>query len=67
MEGALQNPSLALLIVQGAKLEVESVIRETCDRILADPNVPKAKLELRAVALGLMGDVSCLVPGSLLT
>ena len=43
---------------KSAKLEVESVIRETCDRLLGDPKVSKEKLRLRAVALELMGEVS---------
>ncbi|KAL7414505.1 X-domain of DnaJ-containing-domain-containing protein [Mrakia frigida] len=41
---------------KSAKLEVESVIRETCDRLLADPKLSKEKLRLRAVALELMGE-----------
>lgn len=41
---------------KSAKLEVESVIRETCDRLLGDPKVSKEKLRLRAVALELMGE-----------
>lgn len=44
---------------KGAKLEVESVIRETCDRVLGDPSVSREKRDLRAAALGLMGEVSC--------
>lgn len=42
---------------QGAKLEVESVIRETCDRILSEPNVSTAELRKRAVALEILGEV----------
>ncbi|WVQ85971.1 hypothetical protein IAT38_008139 [Cryptococcus sp. DSM 104549] len=41
---------------KGAKLEVESVVRDTCEKVLTSPGVPKDKLHLRAVALGLMGD-----------
>ncbi|OCF30716.1 chaperone regulator [Kwoniella heveanensis BCC8398] len=41
---------------KGAKLEVEGVIRETCDKVLSDPSVPKEKRDMRAVALGLMSD-----------
>lgn len=41
---------------QGAKLEVESVLREACDRILEDPNIPRTKAQLRAVALQLLGE-----------
>lgn len=43
---------------QGAKLEVESVVRETCERVLSDPSVSREKQALRVVALGFMGDVS---------
>ncbi|KAI0822196.1 DnaJ-domain-containing protein [Trametes gibbosa] len=43
-------------LFKGAKLEVESVLRETCDRILEDPNVPRPKAQLRAVALMILGD-----------
>lgn len=48
---------------QGAKLEVESVIREVCDRVLVnlapeEANVVSAStLRKRAVALGILGDV----------
>ncbi|KAK8850582.1 hypothetical protein IAR55_004501 [Kwoniella newhampshirensis] len=41
---------------KGAKLEVESVVRETCDKVLGEPGLTKEKLHLRAVALGYMGD-----------
>ncbi|KAA1470783.1 DnaJ-domain-containing protein [Dentipellis sp. KUC8613] len=43
-------------LFKGTKLEVESVLRETCDRVLGDPNVPQDKLTLRAVALQMLGD-----------
>ncbi|TDL20410.1 DnaJ-domain-containing protein [Rickenella mellea] len=43
-------------LFKGAKLEIESVLRETCDRVLANPSVPPQKLYLRAVALQMMGD-----------
>jgi hypothetical protein len=43
-------------LAQGAKLEIESVLRETCDRVLEDPTVPAWKQELRAVALQIMGE-----------
>ena len=58
-----------LLSLQGAKLEVESVIREVCDRVLSPSGVedtlsgtPSTKVSLaslrkRAVALGILGDV----------
>lgn len=38
-------------MLQGAKLEVEAVVRETCEQILTEPGVPKDKLVLRAIAL----------------
>ena len=41
---------------KGAKLEVESVIRETCDKVLNDPSVPDKKRYLRSVALKTMGE-----------
>jgi hypothetical protein len=41
-------------LFKGAKLEIESVLRETCDRVLEDPDTRKA--ELRAVALQLLGE-----------
>lgn len=37
-------------------MEVESVLRETCDRVLEDPTIPPAKAELRAVALQILGE-----------
>lgn len=47
---------------KGAKMEVESVIRETCDKVLSDPTVSRQKRDLRAAALGLMADVSGIWP-----
>ncbi|GAA5896008.1 hypothetical protein JCM5296_003167 [Sporobolomyces johnsonii] len=49
-------------LFKGAKLEVESIIREVCDRLLTalpadDAKVPLATLRKRAVALGILGDV----------
>lgn len=41
---------------QGTKLEIESVLRETCDRVLEDPSIPRTKATLRAVALQIMGE-----------
>lgn len=40
------------------KLELESVLRETCDRVLETPNPPVSpeKAQLRAVALQILGD-----------
>ncbi|KAG8903424.1 hypothetical protein FRB99_003319 [Tulasnella sp. 403] len=43
-------------LFKGAKLEVDSVLRETCDRVLTDPRVPRDKLIARATALGILGD-----------
>ncbi|KAG8949038.1 hypothetical protein FRC04_009112 [Tulasnella sp. 424] len=43
-------------LFKGAKLEVDSVLRETCDRILADEKAQKEKLIARATALGMLGD-----------
>lgn len=42
---------------KGAKLEVESVVRETADRVLSDPAISPEKRHLRVVALGYMADV----------
>lgn len=44
-------------LFKGAKLEVESVIREVCDRILSEENVPVPELRKRAVAIGILGEV----------
>jgi len=43
-------------LFKGTKLEVESILREVCDRALADPNISRQKAELRAVALQLLGE-----------
>lgn len=43
-------------LFKGAKLEIESVLREVCERILSEPGLPKAKVELRATALQLLGE-----------
>ncbi|KAF8063597.1 X-domain of DnaJ-containing-domain-containing protein, partial [Lyophyllum atratum] len=43
-------------LFKGTKLEIESVLRETCDRILEDPNVTREKAQLRAVALQILGE-----------
>ncbi|GAA5939863.1 hypothetical protein JCM3775_007131 [Rhodotorula graminis] len=53
-------------LFKGAKLEVESVVREVCDRLLLtlaaeEANVPLATLRKRAVALGILGEVYCAV------
>ncbi|OCH87992.1 DnaJ-domain-containing protein [Obba rivulosa] len=43
-------------LFKGTKLEIESVLRETCDRILEDPSIPRNKAQLRAVALQILGE-----------
>ncbi|KAF0496498.1 DnaJ-domain-containing protein [Gigaspora margarita] len=42
---------------KGSKLEVEGVLREVCDRVLSDPNVPKSVLKKRAEGLKIIGSV----------
>lgn len=37
-------------------MEIESVLRETCDRVLEDPSINRTKANLRAVALQILGD-----------
>ncbi|KAI8457449.1 DNAJ protein Caj1/Djp1-type [Phakopsora pachyrhizi] len=44
-------------LFKGAKLEVESVIREVCDKILEEPGIPRDKIRKRAVALEILGSV----------
>ncbi|KAH9461855.1 hypothetical protein KEM48_009691 [Puccinia striiformis f. sp. tritici PST-130] len=44
-------------LFMGAKLEVESVIREVCDRLLEEPGVSREVIRKRAVALGILGSV----------
>ncbi|KAJ7640177.1 DnaJ-domain-containing protein [Mycena rosella] len=41
---------------RGAKLEIESVLRETCERVLEDPDITREKANLRAVALQMLGE-----------
>jgi curved DNA-binding protein CbpA len=43
-------------LFKGAKLEIDSVIRETCDRVLNDPAISRDKAVLRAVALQILGN-----------
>ncbi|RDX50780.1 DnaJ-domain-containing protein [Lentinus brumalis] len=43
-------------LFKGTKLEIESVLRETCDRILEDPSIPRQRAQLRAVALQILGE-----------
>jgi hypothetical protein len=47
---------LLTTLEQGTKLEIESVLRETCDRVLEDPTVSRYKAQLRAVALQILGE-----------
>ncbi len=44
-------------LFKGAKLEVESVIREVCERVLYDTSINKETQRLRAQALGILGEV----------
>ena len=44
------------MILQGTKLEVESVLRETCDRVLEDPSLQRQNAQLRAVAMQILGE-----------
>ena len=44
-------------LFKGAKLEVESIIREVADRCLYDSDVSKQTQRLRADALAIVGDV----------
>lgn len=43
-------------LFKGAKLEIESVLRETCDRVLGNPSLTPKKRHLRAMALQILGD-----------
>lgn len=42
---------------QGSKLEVESVLRSVCDKVLSDPTCDKAILRRRAEGLIIIGDI----------
>jgi hypothetical protein len=48
--------NLLMLLRQGTKLEIESVLREVCDTILTDPTISPDKAQLRAVALQMLGE-----------
>jgi len=48
--------SYRILLFQGAKLEIESVLRETCDRVLEGGEITREKAQLRAVALQILGE-----------
>ncbi|KDN48460.1 DnaJ-domain-containing protein [Tilletiaria anomala UBC 951] len=54
-EAAAEKGMRALF--KGAKLEVESVIREVSERVLFDASVNKETQRLRAQALGILGEV----------
>lgn len=41
---------------QGAKLEVEAVVREACEQVLTDPSISHEKRVLRATALNLAAE-----------
>ncbi|CCM01858.1 uncharacterized protein FIBRA_03929 [Fibroporia radiculosa] len=43
-------------LFKGTKLEIESVLRETCDRVLEDPSLSRNKAQLRALALQILGE-----------
>ncbi|KAK7462901.1 DnaJ-like protein [Stygiomarasmius scandens] len=43
-------------LFKGAKLEIESVLREVCDRLLEDASIPREKIHLRAVGLQILGE-----------
>lgn len=44
-------------LFKGAKLEIESIIRDVAERVLYDQNVSKETQRLRAIALGNVGDI----------
>lgn len=37
-------------------MEIESVLRETCDKVLEDPSITPQKADLRAIALQILGE-----------
>ncbi|KAG6889620.1 hypothetical protein C0992_004576 [Termitomyces sp. T32_za158] len=43
-------------LFKGTKLEIESVLRETCDNVLEDSSISRDKAQLRAVALQILGE-----------
>ena len=55
LEEAAAEKGLQALF-KGAKLEIESVLRETCDRVLGNPNLSSEQRHLRALALQIMGE-----------
>ena len=42
---------------QGSKLEVESVLKSVCDKVLADNNIDKVERKRRAEAIKIIGDL----------
>lgn len=42
---------------QGSKLEVESVLRSVCDKVLSDPQCDKVTLRRRAEGLNIIGEI----------
>lgn len=56
LEEKAATKGLAALF-KGAKLEVESVIREVCDRILSEKGFSETQLERRADGLQILGEV----------
>lgn len=56
LEEKAATKGLAALF-KGAKLEVESVIREVCEKILSEPGMTESQLERRAVGLQILGEV----------
>ncbi|EED81990.1 predicted protein [Postia placenta Mad-698-R] len=43
-------------LFKGTKLEIESVLRETCDRILEESSLARNKAQLAAIALQILGE-----------
>lgn len=43
-------------LFKGTKLEIESVLRETCDRVLEDLTISRPKAQMRAVAMQILGE-----------
>merc|ERR1712093_504190 len=60
LEEKAATKGLAALF-KGAKLEVESIIREVCDRILSEKGMSEAQLDRRATALQILGEVYAFV------
>lgn len=45
-----------LALFKRAKLDIESVLRETCDRVLSDPSLHPSKLHHQAEAMRILGE-----------